>query len=579
MAVSRANHHDAIVIGGGHNGLVTAAYLARSGARTVVCEARHKIGGAASTDAPWPDAPEFKVTTYSYVMSLMPERIITDLDLVRHGYKVHPMGPYYLAFPDGGSLMMGSDDAARDRASIKRFSARDAEAYPRWREWLGGIADVLAPLLLTVPPKLGSRSPQDVLDQLKLLWRLRGLNTKRIGDVTRLLTMSIGDLLDDWFESDQVKAALAVDGIIGTWAGPRSPGTAYVLAHHEIGDVGVGLGSWGFPEGGMGAVSDAIHASATEAGATVRLHAPVERILTHDDRVRGVVLANGEELYADVVVTTVHPQITFLRQLDPGTLPDDFVSALRHWKTRSGTVKINLALSELPSFAADPGTDMGVHHTGAIELSHSLDYLEDAFQDARAGRAAQRPFSDGVIPTTFDRTLCPDGFHIMSLFTQWVPETWADDPDDAELEAYADRVIDGYTELAPNFRDAIVHRQVIGPHDMQSELGLIGGNIFHGELSANQLFHMRPAAGYADYRSPVAGLYQASSATHAGGGVCGIPAMLAVSQILADRRRTRRRRFRPAWNRTPASTAAGDEAVGSPSQRAEEQHDVGSGIQ
>jgi phytoene dehydrogenase-like protein len=222
---------------------------------------------------------------------------------------------------------------------------------------------------------------------------------------------------------------------------------------------------------------------------------------------------------------------------------------------------------------------MDVHHTGAIELSHSLDYLEDAFQDARGGRAALRPFSDGVIPTVFDRTLCPDGFHIMSLFTQWVPETWADDPDDAELEAYADRVIDGYTQLAPNFRDAIVHRQVIGPHDMQSELGLIGGNIFHGELSANQLFHMRPVAGYADYRSPVAGLYQASSATHAGGGVCGIPAMLAVGQVLADRRRTRRRRFRPAWNRAPANTASGDEAVGSRSRRPEERHDVGSGIQ
>jgi phytoene dehydrogenase-like protein len=314
------------------------------------------------------------------------------------------------------------------------------------------------------------------------------------------------------------------------------------MAHHKVGSVGEGqMASWGFPEGGMGAVSDAIHAAATEAGATVRLRAPVERILTRGGRAHGVVLSGGEEVYADTVVTTIHPQITFLQQLDPGELPDDFVAAMRQWKTRSGTVKINLALSELPSFAADPGIEPGIHHTGAIELSHSMDYLEDAFQDARGGRAARRPFSDGVIPTVFDRTLCPDGFHIMSLFTQWVPETWADDPDEAELEAYADRVIDGYTELAPNFRDAIVHRQVIGPKQMQDELGLIGGNIFHGELSANQLFHMRPAAGYADYRSPVAGLYQASSATHAGGGVCGIPAMLAVRQIVADRRRARRR--------------------------------------
>ena len=544
MAAGGAKRYDAIVIGGGHNGVVAGAYLARSGARTLVVEARHKVGGAAATDAPWPEAPEFKVTTYSYVMSLMPAEIVADLDLARHGYKVHPMGPYYVAFPDGGALQVGSDDTASDIAAIKRFSPRDAAAYPRWREWLNGLADVLAPLLLTVPPKLGSRHPADVLDQLKLLWRLRGLDSARVGEVTRLLTMSIGDLLDDWFESDQLKAALAVDGVIGTWAGPRAPGTAYVLAHHEIGDVGVGIGSWGFPEGGMGAVSDAIHAAATEAGAQVRLRAPVERVLTADGRVRGVVLAGGEELYADTVVTTIHPQLTFLRHLDADELPDEFVTAMRRWKTRSGTVKINLALSELPSFSADPGTQAGVHHSGAIELSHSLDHLEDAFQDARAGRAARRPFSDGVIPTVFDRTLCPEGFHIMSLFTQWVPETWADDPDEAELEAYADRVIDGYAELAPNFRDAIVHRQVIGPADMQDDLGMIGGNIFHGELSANQLFHMRPVAGYADYRSPIAGLYQASSATHAGGGVCGIPAMLAVRQIVADRRRARRRRGR-----------------------------------
>lgn len=543
-----ANSYDAIVIGGGHNGLVAAAYLARTGARVVVCEARHKVGGAASTDAPWPDAPEFKVTTYSYVMSLMPDEIIRDLQLARHGYKVHPMGPYYLAFPDGGSLTMGSEDAAADATAIKRFSARDAAAYPRWKEWLGGVADVLAPLLLTVPPKLGSRDPADLLDQGRLLWRLRGLDTRRIGDITRLMTMSIGDLLDDWFESEQVKAALAVDGVIGTWAGPRAPGTAYVLAHHEIGDVGVGLGSWGYPEGGMGAVSDAIHDSAVAAGAEVRLQAPVERVLVRNGRTTGVVLDGGEELYADTVVTTVHPQITFLQQLDEADLPDDFVAAIRQWKSRSGTVKINLALSELPDFTADPGTTAGLHHGGAIELSHSIDYLEDAFQEARAGQPATRPFSDGVIPTVFDRTLCPDGYHIMSLFTQWVPETWADEQDADALEAYADRVIAGYAELAPNFESAIVHRQVLGPKDMADELGLIGGNIFHGELSANQLFHMRPASGYADYRSPIAGLYQASSATHAGGGVCGIPAMLAVRQIVADRTQAarRRRRFAPS---------------------------------
>ena len=534
--------YDAVVIGGGHNGLATAAYLARDGLRTVVLESRHKTGGAASTDAPFEDAPDFKVTTYSYVVSLMPESIVRDLELRRFGYKVYPMGPYYLAFPDGGSLVMGSGDDRLDHDSISRFSKKDADAYPRWREWMGSMAEILGPLLLTTPPKIGSHKPGDVIDALRLARRFRGLDTAGVGELTRLMTMSIWDLLDDWFESPQIKAALAIDGIIGTWSGPASPGTAYVLAHHEIGDAGIGTGSWGFPEGGMGAVSDALLASAESRGAEVRTNARVERILTRNGRATGVVLDGGEELYADTIVTTIHPKITFLGQVDRSELPDDFVASIEGWNTRSGVVKINVVLSELPDFTSDPGIEPGLHHGGAIELCHSLDYMEDAFQDARRGRAAQRPFSDGVIPTVFDRTLCPEGFHIMSMFTQWVPHEWASEPHQEELEAYADRVIDGYTELAPNFKSAIVHRQVIGPHEMESELGLIGGNIFHGELSADQLFHMRPAPGYADYRSPIRGLYQASSATHAGGGVCAIPAHNCVRQIRKDRRRARFRR-------------------------------------
>jgi phytoene dehydrogenase-like protein len=537
-----SNAYDAIVIGGGHNGLAAAAYLAGDGARTVVLEARYKTGGAASTDTPFEDAPEFKMTTYSYVVSLMPEPIVRDLELRRFGYRVYPMGPYYLAFPDGGSLVMGSGDDGLDRDSIARFSRKDAEQYPRWREWMSSLAEILGPLLLTKPPKIGSKRPADLMDALRLAWRFRGLDVPRVADVTRLMTMSIWDLLDDWFESPQVKGALAIDGIIGTWAGPASPGTAYVLAHHEIGDAGIGTGSWGFPEGGMGAISDALRASAESRGAEVRTNAPVDRILTNNGRVTGVVLEGGEELRADTVVSTVHPKITFLEQLERGELPGDFVSSIEHWNSRSGVVKINVALSELPDFTADPGIDPGVHHGGAIELCHSIDYLEDAFQDARRGQAARRPFSDGVIPTVFDRTLCPDGSHVMSMFTQWVPHSWADEPHQKELEAYADRVIDGYTELAPNLKSAILHRQVIGPHQMQSDLGLVGGNIFHGELSADQLFHMRPAPGYADYRSPIRGLYQASSATHAGGGVCAIPAHNCVREIRKDRKRARFRR-------------------------------------
>jgi phytoene dehydrogenase-like protein len=533
--------YNAIVVGGGHNGLVAGAYLARAGARTVVLEARHKTGGAAATDAPWPEAPDIRVTTLSYVMSLMPPTIIRELDLERHGYKVYPMGPYYQAWPDGRSLKVFADDARRNHEEVAKFSRKDAEAMPRWDAWLEGLAAVLAPLLMQTPPKVGSRRWSDIVDELRLAWRYRGIGVRTAGEVTRLLAMSIRELLDDWFESDEVKASVAINGVIGTWAGPDSAGTAYVMAHHSIGDVGDGhLGNWGFPEGGMGAVADAIRRSAEAFGATIRTGARVDRVLTVDGRIRGVVLEGGEELLAPIVVTAVHPRIAFLQHLDRAELPEDFVADIERWRTRSGVVKINLALAELPDFLADPGTEIGDHHTGAIEMALSMDHMEQAFQEAKAGRPSTVPFSDGCIPTVFDKTLAPEGIHVMSLFTQWVPHEWSAEPHAEELEAYADRMIDAYAEVAPNLKSAILHRQVIGPYQMEQEYGLIGGNIFHGELSLEQLFHMRPAPGYADYRTPIAGLYQASSATHGGGGVCGIPGHHAVRQILRDRKRGRR---------------------------------------
>jgi phytoene dehydrogenase-like protein len=533
--------YDAIVVGGGHNGLVAAAYLARSGARTLVLEARPKTGGAATTEAPWPDAPEFSVTRLSYVMSLMPPTIINDLELERHGYKIYPMGPYYQAFPEGGSIRLYADDARRNHEEVSRWSRQDAEAMPRWDAWLAGLADVLGPLLLTVPPAIGSRRPRDLADTLRLAWRHRGLDVRTIADVTRLMTMSIADLLDDWFESPQVKAALAVNGVIGTWAGPYAPGTAYVMAHHSIGDVGDGhLGNWGFQEGGMGAVAAAIERAALGHGAEIRTGARVARVTVSGDRATGVVLGNGEEIRARVVVSTLHPRTAFLDHVGETNLPADFVTDIRHWKTRSGVVKINLALAELPDFTADPGSDLQEHHTGSVEMAPSVEYIEQAFTDAREGRPAARPFSDGVIPTAFDKTLCPEGSHIMSLFTQWVPSDWSTEPHTAELEAYADRMIDCYNELAPNFKASILHRDILGPYQLEHEYGLIGGNIFHGELSLEQLFHMRPAPGFADYRTPLRGLYYASSATHAGGGVCGIPGWQAARAAIADQRAARR---------------------------------------
>src|SRR4051812_314170 len=350
--------YDAIVVGGGHNGLVAAAYLARSGARTVVLERRGNTGGAATTEQPWPDHPELSVTRLSYVMSLMPPTILKDLALERFGYRVHPMGPYYQAFPDGGSLTIFEDDAARTCEQINRWSSKDARAWEEWNAWLAGLADVLAPLLLTVPPALGSHDPAELAGLAKLAWRNRGVDARTVADVTRLMTMSIADLLDDWFESPQVKGALAVNGVIGTWAGPYEPGTAYVMAHHSIGDVGDGqLGSWGFPEGGMGGVSRAIRRSAESFGAEIRTGARVARLLVRGGRVEGAVLHDGTELRAPTVVTSLHPRTAFLDHVGAAHLPDTFVRDIESWKTRSGVVKINLALAELPDSTADPRTN------------------------------------------------------------------------------------------------------------------------------------------------------------------------------------------------------------------------------
>jgi phytoene dehydrogenase-like protein len=530
-----ANQYDAILIGGGHNGLVAAAYLAKGGARVVVLEARHKTGGATDTMAPWPEAPEFKVTTLSYVMSLMPPQIIRDLELVKHGYKFLPQGFGYLPLPDGRSII--DDRGPRQQASVSQFSKRDAEALPRYYEWIGRLADMMHPMLMETPPKFGSSKPGDLLDQLKFLLRRRkGMGVREIADITKLFSMSAADLLREWFESDVLIGLIASLGVLGAWGGPESPGTAYVLMHLSVGASGEGglVSTWGYPEGGMGAVADACRRSAESFGAEIRVNAPVEQVLIRDGHAVGVALAGGEELRARVVVTACHPKITFERQIDRKQLPAEFVNDIKHWKSRSGMVKINLAVDRLPDFTANPGFEADLHG-GAIEILEEVEQLEAAFQEARTGKASTLPFADLCIPSVFDKTLAPPGKHIVSMCSQWVPAAWADEDHTLELEAYADRLFERVEAVAPGFKDSILHQQVLGPREMQQEWNLIGGSVYHGELTIDQLFHMRPAPGYADYRSPIQGLYQGSSATHAGGGVTGMPGHHVVQAIRKDR--------------------------------------------
>jgi len=532
--------HDVIVIGGGHNGLVAAAYLAKAGARTVVLEARSKVGGAVETGAPFPHHPEMRVSTYAYSMALMPQFIVDDLELERHGYRVTAFGPYYQAFPDGRSITIYGDDPKKTYESVAQFSRKDAETLPAWDAWLHGLTEVVGPLLHQVPPKVGSSTLGDLFEQAQVAWSMRKLGPKGVADLTRLFTMSISELLDRWFESEQVKTIMMVDGLIGSWAGPDEPGTAYVLLHHSIGSIGgeSNVVNWGFPHAGMGSVADSMRGAAIAAGSEIRTDARVRRILVEGGRAVGVALDGGEELRAPSIVSCIHPKIAFLELLGKDELPADFVLDVESWKTRSGVVKINLAMSELPDFIANPGKNLQDHHTGSVELCHSREYAERAFQDAHIGhKGAVAPFVDGAIPTTVDDDLMPKGVHFFNMFSQWVPHEWSAEPHRDELEAYADRAVDGYTELAPNFKAAIIDRQVIGPYDMEQELGLIGGNIFHGELSVDQLFHMRPSPGFADYRTPITGLYHGSSATHAGGGVNGVPGWQVSKAIVADRRR------------------------------------------
>jgi len=520
--------YDAIVIGGGHNGLVTAAYLARAGRRVLVLERREIVGGCAVTEEVWPG---YRVSTGAYLTSLMQERIVRELELEKHGYLVDAKDPaFFSAFPDGRHLFMWQD-RARTLAEISRFSKHDAEVYPQYEDQLERISQVVEGLLLTTPPAFPPKGLGDAIDYLKLMGRMRGLSSKDIVAMVKVFTQSAAEFLDEWFESEQVKVTLATDGVIGANGGPRSPGTAYILLHHCMGGVAGHRGLWGFVRGGMGAVSESIASSARASGVTIRTQAPVSKVLVRGGRAYAVVLESGEEIEGGMIASNLDPKLTFLRLLDERALEPDFVTAIRNFRIEGTSCKINLAVNGLPEFTAYPGAP-GPHHRATMHICPSIEYVERAWDDAKYGRPSARPLLELTVPTMYDPSLAPPGKHIIGIFLQYAPYTLRDGTWDDHREPFGDRVIQLIEEYAPNIRQIIEHRQILTPLDLERRFGITGGNIFHGEMSLDQMFVMRPVAGWARYRTPVQSLYLCGSGAHPGGGVMGAPGYNCAREML-----------------------------------------------
>jgi len=554
--------YDCIIIGGGHNGLVTAAYLAEKGWKTLVLERRHVLGGACVSEELWPG---YKISTAAYVVSLLLPEIERELELRRHGYRVLPRNPSsFTPFEDGRSLLLGPDKEF-NRREIAKFSQRDAEAFPRYEALLERVAECIEPVLMSTPP--------DVLP-LPASWRAIPLG-KRFRDVKRsyalynalkelgddlpeaieLMTGSATTILDRWFESDQLKATLATDAIIGNFQPVSAPGTAYVLLHHVMGSAGGARGVWGYVQGGMGALSEAIASAARERGAEIRVNSPVEKLIVEGGAVQGVRLGSGEEIRGRCVASNLDPHQTFERLLDPRLLPETFRKAVARIDYASASMKVNFAVNELPRFRCleprgghDGGAgasssrelrEPGPEHCGTIHIGATMEYLERAYDDAKYGHPSTRPIVEMTIPTSVDRTIAPPGHHVISLFVQYAPYrlaaglgTW----DDIK-ESIADRCVDEIARFAPNFPRSVVHRQVLSPLDLERVYGLTGGNIFQGSMALHQLFSLRPVAGWSDYRTPVEGLYLCGSAAHPGGGVMGACGRNAALEMLRDGRR------------------------------------------
>jgi phytoene dehydrogenase-like protein len=521
-------HYDAIVIGGGHNGLVNAAYLAKAGKKVLVLERRHVLGGAAVTEE---IIPGFLFSECSYVVSLLRPEIIRELDLPRHGLEILPLDGTFTPMPNGDYLWR-MNDHARTQREIRRHSRVDAEAYDEFSKMMTPMCRFVKPILSMIPPDPTTLHPRDLQRLYFLGQRFRDLSSDERYTLIQLMTMSAADFLDQWFETDVLKATMSASGIIGTFLGIRSPGTAYVLLHHYMGEIDGAFRSWGFSRGGTGAISNAIAAAARELGVEIRTQAPVEKILVKNGRTAGVVLKSGEEISASVVSSSVDPHLTFEKFLAPSELPSDFLESVRRYKFRGSSGKVNLALDALPDFKALPG--QGAHLRGAISISPSIEYMERAYDDAKYGRYSRKPYIDIVIPSLTDPSVAPPGKHILSCFVQYAPYKLAQGTWDDHKEAFGDTVINTIAEHAPNIKKIIIGRQILTPLDLEREFGLTQGNIFQGELSLEQLFFLRPVPGWAYYRTPVDNLYMCGSATHPGGGIMGAPGRIASQVILKD---------------------------------------------
>ena len=523
--------YDVVVIGGGHNGLVNAAYLARAGKRVLVCERRHVLGGAAVTEEVFPG---FKFSVASYVVSLLRPEIIRELDLPRHGMEILPLDGTFTPMPNGDYLWRVNDHA-KTRLEIARHSKIDAEAYDEYGKAMVEMGRFVKPILSMTAPDPTSLALKGLKDLLSIARRFQRLPIEDKYNQLQLMMMSAADFLDQWFETDVLKATMSASGIIGTFLGVRSPGTAYVLLHHYMGEIDGAFRSWGLVRGGTGAISNAIANAAREAGAEIRTEVPIAKIIVEHGQAVGVAFENGDEVRANVVSSSVDPRLTFMKMVGSQHLPSDFVEDVQRFKFRGSSGKVNLALDTLPNFKCLPGD--GPHLRGAISISPSVEYMERAYDDAKYGRYSRRPYIDIVIPSLTDPSVAPPGKHVMSCFVQYAPYHLKEGTWDEKRDEFGDTVIDTLSDHAPNLRDIILHRQVLTPLDIERKFGLSEGNIFQGELSLEQLFFLRPVPGWAQYRTPIRNLFMCGSATHPGGGIMGASGRNAARKILSEWKR------------------------------------------